>query len=161
MVACCCRRWPSMGQAGGKQTLMELSSARDHGGHAGHARVDATVLSKRGQEGKCLPPSVERKAETFWRARWLGTPKLVRETSRRHWWQRSAPEKSVEDVKRDFSDIVLPPALQARCAAVAGVLCGVRGSQPLDWGLPAAASTMPLRRPTSVSALMQECLAAL
>jgi len=47
------------------------------------------------------------------RRRWLGTPKLVRETSRRHWWQRGGPEKSVEDVKRDFSDIVLPPSLQA------------------------------------------------
>ena len=33
--------------------------------------------------------------------RWLGTPKLVRETSRRHWWQRSeADEKMPERVSR-------------------------------------------------------------
>ena len=56
-------------------------------------------------------------------ARWLGTPKLVRETSRRRWWQRGGPEKSVEDVKRDFSDIVLPPALQARRAPFEHMLC--------------------------------------
>ncbi len=65
---------------------------------------------------KARAPSLhrDRKLGSAGRRRWLGTPKLVRETSRRHWWQRGGPEKSVEDVKRDFSDIVLPPSLQAR-----------------------------------------------
>ena len=59
--------------------------------------------------------------------RWLGTPKLVRETSRRHWWQRSkAGEKTAEEVKRDFSDIVLPGELQSHVRALAAVTANTR-----------------------------------
>lgn len=59
--------------------------------------------------------------------RWLGTPKLVRETSRRHWWQRSkAGEKTSEEVKRDFSDIVLPGGLQDHVRALAAVTANTR-----------------------------------
>ena len=68
--------------------------------------------------------------------RWLGTPKLVRETSRRHWWQPSAltarlggmggGEKSAEAVKRDFSDIVLPGGLQDHVRALAAVTANTR-----------------------------------
>ena len=59
--------------------------------------------------------------------RWLGTPKLVRETSRRHWWQRGkSGEKTSEEVKRDFSDIVLPGALQDHVRALAAVTANTR-----------------------------------
>ena len=59
--------------------------------------------------------------------RWLGTPKLVRETSRRHWWQRSKTgEKTSEEVKRDFSDIVLPGGLQDHVRALAAVTANTR-----------------------------------
>ena len=59
--------------------------------------------------------------------RWLGTPKLVRETSRRHWWQRSkAGEKTSEEVRRDFSDIVLPGGLQNHVRALAAVTANTR-----------------------------------
>ena len=58
---------------------------------------------------------------------WLGTPKLGRETSRRHWWQRSkAGEKTSEEVRRDFSDIVLPGGLQNHVRALAAVTANTR-----------------------------------
>ncbi len=44
-------------------------------------------------------------------SRYLGTPKLARETSKRGLFGRSkvsSVEKTSEAVKRDFSDIVLP-----------------------------------------------------
>lgn len=57
--------------------------------------------------------------------RWFGTPKLVRETSRKPLVGRgSAPvEKTVEEVKRDFSDIVLEPALQVGGVRACAVYC--------------------------------------
>ena len=59
--------------------------------------------------------------------RWLGTPKLVRETSRQHWWQRGrGREKSAEEVRRDFGDIVLPGGLQDHVRALAAVTANTR-----------------------------------
>ena len=81
--------------------------------------------------------------------RWLGTPKLVRETSRRHWWQRGqAGEKTSEEVRRDFSDIVLPGGLQDHVRALAAVtantrLHGAPFRHMLFYGPPGAQSGSP------------------
>lgn len=54
--------------------------------------------------------------------RWLGTPKLVRDTSRRWFWQRRAQAgKSSDEVKKDFSDIVLPHQMHDHVRALAAV----------------------------------------
>ena len=74
-----------------------------------------------------LPGSVRRQFIASPVCRWLGTPKLVRETSRRHWWQRGkAGEKTSEEVRRDFSDIVLPGGLQNHVRALAAVTANTR-----------------------------------
>lgn len=113
---------------------MQLSKATVCGCLAGHS---TSVLALCRLCQSCLPvdwgcvPRSQACDPACGGGRWLGTPKLVRETSRRHWWQRGGPEKSVEDVKRDFSDIVLPPALQARCAPFRNMLCrGLRERRP-------------------------------
>ena len=53
--------------------------------------------------------------------RWLGTPRLVRETSIRRLFGRGGrlEPKSSEDVRRDFSDVVMPPALQRTVRSLA------------------------------------------
>ena len=54
--------------------------------------------------------------------RWLGTPKLVRDTSRRWFWQRGASAgRSSDEVKKDFSDIVLPGQMHDHVRALAAV----------------------------------------
>lgn len=60
---------------------------------------------------------------TWWcLCRWLGTPKLVRDTSRRWFWQRRAQAaKSSDEVKKDFSDIVLPHQMHDHVRALAAV----------------------------------------
>lgn len=61
--------------------------------------------------------------------RYLGTPKLVRETSRRGFLGRSTAsggEKSAADVKKDFSDIVLPGGLHDHVRALAAVTANTR-----------------------------------
>ena len=62
--------------------------------------------------------------------RWFGTPKLVRETSRKPLVGRGAApvEKTVEEVKRDFSDIVLQPGLQVGWG-VGGAAVGGRAGE--------------------------------
>ncbi len=46
----------------------------------------------------------------------------MRETSRRRFWNRGGPAlKSVEEVRRDFSDVVLPASLQSHVRALAAV----------------------------------------
>ena len=63
------------------------------------------------------------------KSRWLGTPKLVRETSRRGIWGRSktaSGEKTVEEAKRDFSDIVLPKQLHNHIRALAAVTANTK-----------------------------------
>lgn len=52
----------------------------------------------------------------------MGTPKLVRDTSRRWFWQRGASAgKSSDEVKKDFSDIVLPGQMHDHVRALAAV----------------------------------------
>jgi len=54
----------------------------------------------------------------------------VRETSRRGWWARgkgtAAGTKSLEAVKRDFSDVVLPKALHDNVRSLAAVTANTR-----------------------------------
>ncbi|EIE18960.1 AAA-domain-containing protein [Coccomyxa subellipsoidea C-169] len=89
--------------------------------------------------------------------RWLGTPKLVRETSRRHWWNRAAGggggsmEKATEAVKRDFSDIVLPGGLQDHVRALAAVTANTRAHgapfrHMLFYGPPGTGKSMAAKR---------------
>ena len=77
------------------------------------------------------PPAAKEGTRTAAKAfdRWFGTPKLVRETSRRPLVGRGAgpKEKSMEEVKRDFSDIVLEPQLQVGVGGLLYRLWGVRG----------------------------------
>jgi hypothetical protein len=72
-----------------------------------------------------FPPAAREGTRSAAKAfdRWFGTPRLVRETSRRPLLGRGAApvEKSVEEVKRDFSDIVLEPRLQVSSTGGAGV----------------------------------------
>ena len=59
--------------------------------------------------------------------RWLGTPKLVRDTSRRWFWQRGASTtKSSAEVKKDFSDIVLPGQMHDHVRALAAVTANTK-----------------------------------
>lgn len=62
-----------------------------------------------------------------WLHRWLGTPKLVRDTSRRWLWQRGASAgKTSEAVKKDFSDIVLPGQMHDHVRALAAVTANTK-----------------------------------
>lgn len=59
----------------------------------------------------------------------MGTPKLVRETSRRGLFGRSkvsSGEKTNEAVKKDFSDIVLPQQMHDHIRALAAVTANTR-----------------------------------
>ncbi|KAL4854855.1 ATPase family AAA domain-containing protein 3 [Chlorella vulgaris] len=92
--------------------------------------------------------------------RWFGTPKLVRETSRRPLAGRgSAPvEKSVEEVKRDFSDIVLEPTLQDHVRSLAALTANVkRHGAPfrhmLFYGPPGTGKTMAAKRLAKTSGM--------
>ena len=61
--------------------------------------------------------------------RWMVTPKLIRETSRLRPWQlrrwRSGA-KSVEELKRDFQDIILPGTLHDHVRALAAVTANTK-----------------------------------
>jgi hypothetical protein len=117
--------------------------ALDHCSTAG--RCGFQDVPCRGQEGLCRGTAEANPCRAAGRGfgaegklprRWLGTPKLVRETSRRHWWQPGAVmarlgsggggEKTAEVVKRDFSDIVLPGGLQDHVRALAAVTANTR-----------------------------------
>ncbi|KAL4450227.1 hypothetical protein ABPG77_010896 [Micractinium sp. CCAP 211/92] len=85
--------------------------------------------------------------------RWFGTPKLVRETSRKPLLGRGAApvEKSVDQVKRDFSDIVLEPGLQDHVRSLAALTANVkRHGAPfrhmLFYGPPGTGKTMAAKR---------------
>ena len=63
--------------------------------------------------------------------RWFGTPRLVRETSRRPLLglgggRARASPKSVEEVRRNFGDIVLAPELQDHVRALAAVTANTK-----------------------------------
>ncbi|PRW20514.1 ATPase family AAA domain-containing 3-B [Chlorella sorokiniana] len=85
--------------------------------------------------------------------RWFGTPKLVRETSRKPLIGRGAApvEKTAEQVKRDFSDIVLQPQLQDHVRSLAALTANVkRHGAPfrhmLFYGPPGTGKTMAAKR---------------
>ena len=59
---------------------------------------------------------------------WFSQPKLIRETSRRWFWQRrpDGGEKSLDAVQRDFSDIVLPGAVQGQVRTLAAMTANTK-----------------------------------
>lgn len=92
--------------------------------------------------------------------RWFGTPRLVRETSRRPLLGlRAAPgSKSAEAVRRDFSDIVLEPRLQDHVRALAAVTANTkRHGAPfrhmLFYGPPGTGKTLAAKRLARTSGL--------
>lgn len=92
--------------------------------------------------------------------RWFGTPRLVRETSRRPLVGKGnvPAKKSLEDVKRDFSDIVLNPSLQTNVRALAAVTANTkRHGAPfrhmLFYGPPGTGKTMAAKRLARTSGL--------
>ncbi|PSC70197.1 ATPase family AAA domain-containing 3-B [Micractinium conductrix] len=92
--------------------------------------------------------------------RWFGTPKLVRETSRKPLVGRGAApvEKTVEEVKRDFSDIVLQPGLQDHVRSLAALTANVkRHGAPfrhmLFYGPPGTGKTMAAKRLAKTSGM--------
>ena len=61
--------------------------------------------------------------------RWMVTPKLIRETSRlRPWqlWRWRSGVKSMEELKRDFHDIILPGTLHDHVRALAAVTANTK-----------------------------------
>ncbi|KAF6259265.1 hypothetical protein COO60DRAFT_1514012 [Scenedesmus sp. NREL 46B-D3] len=88
--------------------------------------------------------------------RWLGTPKLVRETSRRALVRGPqnllpAAAKTLDQVKRDFSDIILPGQLHDRVRALAATaantkLHGAPYRHMLFYGPPGTGKTMAAKR---------------
>jgi len=92
--------------------------------------------------------------------RWFGTPKLVRETSRKPLIGRGSVSdgKSLADVKRDFSDIVLQPMLQEHVRALAAVTSntkkhGAPFRHMLFYGPPGTGKTMAAKRLARTSGL--------
>uniref|UniRef100_A0A383WCV6 AAA+ ATPase domain-containing protein n=1 Tax=Tetradesmus obliquus TaxID=3088 RepID=A0A383WCV6_TETOB len=89
--------------------------------------------------------------------RWLGTPKLVRETSRLALIRGPqnllpvAAKKTLDQVKRDFSDIILPGQLHDRVRALAATaantkLHGAPYRHMLFYGPPGTGKTMAAKR---------------
>lgn len=92
--------------------------------------------------------------------RWFGTPKLVRETSRKPLVGRgSTPkEKSAEEVRKDFGDVVLQHELQDHVRALAAVTANTkRHGAPfrhmLFYGPPGTGKTMAAKRLARTSGL--------
>eukprot|EP00798_Chlamydomonas_sp_ICE-L_P020713 gene20713-27525_t len=95
--------------------------------------------------------------------RWLGTPRLVRETSRFNiWdtktWTSAYRAKTYDEVKRDFSDIILPAALHNNVrqqAAAAGNTKrhGAPFRHMLFYGPPGTGKTMAAKRLARTSGL--------
>ena len=75
--------------------------------------------------------------------RWLGTPKLVRETSRRHWWQRS---KAGEKTSEDGEEGLQRHRAAGRAAEPCEGACSGHSQYAPAWGaLPAHAVLWPSR----------------
>jgi ATPase family AAA domain-containing protein 3A/B len=92
--------------------------------------------------------------------KWFGTPKLVRETSRKPLVGRgnASVGKSLSDVKRDFGDIVLQPKLQDHVRALAAVTSntkkhGAPFRHMLFYGPPGTGKTMAAKRLARTSGL--------
>jgi len=92
--------------------------------------------------------------------RWFGTPRLVRETSRRPLVGRGAvpKEKTSDAVRKDFGDVVLQPELQEHVRALAAVTANTkRHGAPfrhmLFYGPPGTGKTMAAKRLARTSGL--------
>lgn len=93
--------------------------------------------------------------------RWFGTPRLVRETSRKPLLGgggRAPATKTTEEVRRDFGDIVLAPELQDHVRALAAVTANTkRHNAPfrhmLFYGPPGTGKTMAAKRLARTSGL--------
>ncbi|CAD7704763.1 unnamed protein product [Ostreobium quekettii] len=94
--------------------------------------------------------------------RWLGTPKLIRDTSRRHLWTWrfwfTAATKSAAEVRKDFRDIILPAQLHDHVRALAAVTSNTkRHGAPfrhmLFYGPPGTGKTLVARRLAHTSGL--------
>eukprot|EP00210_Caulerpa_lentillifera_P004067 g3880.t1 len=93
--------------------------------------------------------------------RWMGTPKLIRETSRlRPWqvWKWRTSTKSIEDLRKDFRDIILPGQLHDHVRALAAITANTkRHGAPfrhmLFYGPPGTGKTMVARRLARTSGL--------
>lgn len=92
--------------------------------------------------------------------KWFGTPKLVRETSRKPLIGKGKASvgKSLQDVKRDFGDIVLQPTLQDHVRALAAVTSntkkhGAPFRHMLFYGPPGTGKTMAAKRLARTSGL--------
>lgn len=93
--------------------------------------------------------------------RWFGTPRLVRETSRRGWGRgrsTAAGSKTLEAVKRDFSDVVLPRSLHDNVRALAAVTANTRQHgapfrHMMFYGPPGTGKTMAAKRLARTSGL--------
>jgi len=93
--------------------------------------------------------------------RWLITPKLIRETSRvRPWqiWKWRGGAKSLEELKRDFKDIILPGMLHDHVRALAAATANTkRHGAPfrhmLFYGPPGTGKTMVAKRLARTSGL--------
>lgn len=92
--------------------------------------------------------------------KWFGTPKLVRETSRKPLIGKGSVSvgKSLGEVKKDFGDIVLQPKLQDHVRALAAVTSntkkhGAPFRHMLFYGPPGTGKTMAAKRLARTSGL--------
>ncbi|KXZ41182.1 hypothetical protein GPECTOR_679g816 [Gonium pectorale] len=93
---------------------------------------------------------------------WLGTPRLVRETSRFNIWNPKTwslgPLKTKEDVKKDFSDIILHQELhdtvrQVSAAAANTKAHGAPFRHMLFYGPPGTGKTLVAKRMARTSGM--------
>ncbi|PNW84441.1 hypothetical protein CHLRE_03g144967v5 [Chlamydomonas reinhardtii] len=93
---------------------------------------------------------------------WLGTPKLIRETSRFNVWNPSTwslgPAKTKEDIKKDFSDIVLHRDLHDMVRQVAASAANTKAHgapfrHMLFYGPPGTGKTMVAKRMARTSGM--------
>ncbi|KAG2495260.1 hypothetical protein HYH03_006533 [Edaphochlamys debaryana] len=93
---------------------------------------------------------------------WLGTPKLIRETSRFNVWNPKSwslgPVKTKEDIKKDFSDIILHRELHDTVRQVAAAAANTKAHgapfrHMLFYGPPGTGKTLVAKRMARTSGL--------
>ncbi|GIL58833.1 hypothetical protein Vafri_13806 [Volvox africanus] len=93
---------------------------------------------------------------------WLGTPRLIRETSRFSLWNPKSwslgPTKTKEDIKRDFSDIILHHELHDTVRQVAAASANTKAHgapfrHMLFYGPPGTGKTMVAKRMARTSGM--------